>query len=72
MTSNVLDEQGNPVYEYKLDESSNIVYDYEYDMKYITLCGDIVDKEYYLNNSAEGTLRNVYRMAFCGATYKCS
>jgi hypothetical protein len=72
MTSNVLDEQGNPVYEYKLDESSNIVYDYEYDMKYITFGGDIVDKEYYMNNSAEGTLRNVYRMAFVGCSYKCS
>jgi hypothetical protein len=66
MTSNVLDEQGNPVYEYKLDESSNIVYDYEYDMKYIKLDGEIVDKEYYLNNS------NVYRLAFCGCSYKCS
>jgi hypothetical protein len=72
MTSNVLDENGYPVYEYKLDESSNIVYDYEYDMKYIKLDGEIVDKEYYLNNSAEGTLRNVYRMAFCGCSYKCS
>jgi hypothetical protein len=66
MTSNVLDVDGNPVYEYKLDESSNIVYDYEYDMKYIKLDGEIVDKEYYLNNS------NVYRMAFCGCSYKCS
>jgi hypothetical protein len=66
MTSNVLDENGYPVYEYKLDESSNIVYDYEYDMKYIKLDGEIVDKEYYLNNS------NVYRLAFCGCSYKCS
>jgi hypothetical protein len=65
-TSNVIDENGYPVYEYKLDESSNIVYDYEYDMKYITLNGNIVDKDYYLNNS------NVYRMAFVGCTYKCS
>jgi hypothetical protein len=66
MTSNVLDEQGNPVYEYKLDESSNIIYDYEYDMKYIKLDGDIVDKYYYENNS------NVYRMAFVGCSYKSS
>ena len=65
-SSNVLDEKGNPVYEYQLDESSNIVYDYEYDIKYITLNGDIVDKNYYLNNS------NVYRMAFVGCSYKCS
>lgn len=66
MTSNVIDADGKPVYEYKLDESSNILYDYEYDMKYIKLDGEIVDKEYYLNNS------NVYRMAFCGCSYKCS
>lgn len=66
-TSNMLDEYGNAVYEYKLDESSNIVYDWEYDMKYITLNGDIVDREYYSSN-----LDHTYRMAFCGATYKCS
>jgi hypothetical protein len=66
MTSNMLDSDGNPVYEYKLDESSNIIYDYEYDIKYIKLDGDIVDKDYYLNNS------NVYRMAFVGCAYKCS
>ena len=68
-SSNVLDEYGYPLYEYKLDESSNIVYDYEYDMKYITLNGNIVDKDYYLNNS---TSRNVYKMAFVGCTYKMS
>jgi hypothetical protein len=66
MTSNILDEDGNPVYEYKLDESSNIVYDYEYNMKYVKLDGQIVDKLYYENNS------NVYRMAFCGCSYKGS
>ncbi|WP_396189976.1 hypothetical protein, partial [Flavobacterium sp.] len=66
MTSNVIDIYGEPVYEYKLDETSNIVYDYEYDMKYIKLDGEIVDKDYYLNNS------NVYRMAFVGCAYKCS
>ena len=65
-SSNVLDSEGNPVYEYKRDENNEIVYDFEYDMKYITLDGNIVDKEYYLNNS------NVYRMAFVGAVYKCS
>jgi hypothetical protein len=66
MTSNMLDIEGNLVYEYKLDESSNIIYDYEYDMKYIKLDGDIVDKYYYENNS------NVYRMAFVGCSYKSS
>jgi hypothetical protein len=62
----MLDSDGNPVYEYKLDESSNIIYDYEYDIKYIKLDGDIVDKYYYENNS------NVYRMAFVGCAYKSS
>ncbi|HEY9702624.1 MAG TPA: hypothetical protein V6C58_09270 [Allocoleopsis sp.] len=32
-TSNMLDNNGNAIYEYKLDESSNIVYDYEYEVK---------------------------------------
>jgi hypothetical protein len=32
-TSNILDIEGNPIYEYKLDESSNILYDYEYEVK---------------------------------------
>jgi len=54
------------VYEYKRDENNEIVYDFEYDMKYIKVDGDIVDREYYLNNS------NVYRKAFVGCSYKCS
>ena len=65
-SSNVLDSQGNPVYEYKRDENNEIVYDWEYDMKYIKLDGTYVDRGYYLNNS------NVYRMAFVGCSYKCS
>ena len=32
-TSNIVDDNGYPIYEYKLDESSNIVYDYEYEVK---------------------------------------
>jgi hypothetical protein len=65
-SSNILDSEGNPVYEYKRDENNDIIYDYEYDMKYIKLDGTIVDKDYYLNNS------NVYRMAFVGSVYKTS
>ena len=66
-SSNMLDIEGNPIYEYKLDESSNIIYDYEYNMKYIKLDGNIVDYNYYCSN-----LDHTYRMAFVGAVYKMS
>ena len=32
---NILDEEGNPIYEYKLDSSGNIIYEYEYEVKTI-------------------------------------
>jgi hypothetical protein len=66
-SSNVIDALGNPVYQYKRDQNNDIVYDYEYDMKYITLDGTIVDRDYYCSN-----LDNTYRMAFVGCVYKCS
>jgi hypothetical protein len=68
-TSNMIDENGDPVYEYKLDENSNIVYDYEYDMKYIKLDGTIVSKDYYEINCE---IEKIYKMAFVGCSYKCS
>ncbi len=33
---NVLDEDGNPIYEYKKDASGNVIYDYEYEAKTVT------------------------------------
>jgi hypothetical protein len=68
-TSNILDDNGCPLYEYQLDEHSNIVYDYEYDMKYIKSDGTIVLKEYYDTNC---DIEKIYKMAFVGCSYKCS
>ena len=67
LTSNMLDENGNLIYEYQRDTSNNIVYDYKYKMKYIKLDGNIVDKIYYETNKD-----HTYRMAFVGCVYKCS
>jgi hypothetical protein len=68
-TSNILDNNGRPLYEYQSDEHNNILYDYEYDMKYIKLDGTIVTKEYYDTNC---DIEKIYKMAFVGCTYKCS
>ena len=65
-STNVLDENQNPIYTNQLDIYGNIVYDYDYEMKYVTLEGTITTREDYLSNS------NIYRMAFVGCVYKCS
>jgi len=58
------DSNGNYIYSDLLDINGDIIYEDEYEIKYISLDGNIVD-EY---KSAV----NIYKMAFIGCSYNCS
>jgi len=61
---NVLDSNGDLIYEIQYDENSNIIYESEYDIKYVKLDGTIIDYNEYNSNVD-------YIMAFVGCTYHC-
>jgi hypothetical protein len=68
--SNIIFNENNDfIYENEYDEQGNVKYDFEYEMKYIRLNGDIIDKTTYDIELANDL--PVYKMAFVGCTYHC-
>lgn len=65
----IFDENNDLIFENEYDEQSNIKYDYEYEMKYIRLNCDIIDKTTYEIELSSNL--PVYKMAFVGCTYHC-
>ena len=52
-----------------ISNSSNIRYEYEYEIKYVRLNGEIIDKSTY--DIEYSSNLEVYKMAFVGCTYHC-
>lgn len=65
----IFDENNDFIYENVYDENNNIKYDYEYEIKYIRLNGDIIDKKTYETDLSSNL--PFYKMSFVGYTYHC-
>ena len=62
---NCLNSNNELIYEIQYDDNnSNILYEYEYNMKYVTIEGDILTSNQYDSNIH-------YKMAFVGCVYTC-
>jgi len=64
------DENGEYVYTDLLDEYGNIVYEYEYELSYVNIAGEFINKDEY-NSSITSNIQ-VYKAAFIGCSYHSS
>jgi hypothetical protein len=66
---NILDENGNLIWEEELDENGNVIMIESYDMRYLLPDGTQITKEEY--DTKKSNNEEVYKAAFVGCTYHC-
>jgi hypothetical protein len=66
---NVLDADGNLIWEQVVDEKGNLVFEESYNVRYLSSTGEKISKDEYNTRNALGEL--VYIAAFVGCTYHC-
>ena len=67
---NVLDSNGEMIWEPELDSNGDMIMQPAYKMRYLNSNSDLITLDEYLEDKSNNT--PVYRAAFVGCTYHCS